>query len=109
MYCGGQETGTSRNIPRRNKENNQRNREEVVMSIIQKPSCASGSSRRRREKPDGAVEDAACQQPNLSHIAPGLRPLAVPVAELSLMVGHPRSYPTQNLEDIEDALVAYRH
>jgi ParB-like chromosome segregation protein Spo0J len=33
--------------------------------------------------------------------------LAVPVAELSLMVGNPRSHPAKNLEAIKAALVAY--
>lgn len=46
-------------------------------------------------------------EPDLSHIAPGLRALAVPVAELTLMVGNPRSHPAKNLEAIKAALVEY--
>jgi DNA modification methylase len=46
-------------------------------------------------------------EPDLSHIAPGLRHLAVPVGQLSLMVGNPRSHPTKNLEAIKAALVEY--
>jgi DNA modification methylase len=44
---------------------------------------------------------------DLSHIAPGLRHLAVPVGQLSLMVGNPRSHPAKNLEAIKAALVEY--
>jgi DNA modification methylase len=46
-------------------------------------------------------------RPDLSHISPGLRHLAVPVAQLSLMVGNPRSHPARNLEAIKTALVEY--
>jgi DNA modification methylase len=47
------------------------------------------------------------RETDLSHIAHGLRSLAVPVAELSLMVGNPRAHPVKNLEAIKAALVEY--
>src|SRR5262249_6981878 len=45
--------------------------------------------------------------PALSHIARGLRSLAVPVSELAQMVGNPRSHPAENLEAIKAALQEY--
>jgi ParB-like chromosome segregation protein Spo0J len=44
---------------------------------------------------------------DLSHIALGLRSLAVPVAQLALMVGNPRSHPAKNLAAIKAALAEY--
>jgi DNA modification methylase len=49
----------------------------------------------------------ASDEANLSHIAPGLRALAVPVKDLCMMVNNPRSHPTRNLEAIKAALVEY--
>ncbi len=77
------------------------------MMIMQGPIDTSGSSRPRKRKPVAAAVPAAGQEPHPSYIAPGLRALAVPVAELSLMVGNPRSHPAKNLEAIKAALVEY--
>jgi DNA modification methylase len=50
---------------------------------------------------------APSNEPDRSHIAPGLRSLAVRVAELTLMVGNPRAHPAKNLEAIKAALQEY--
>ncbi len=71
------------------------------------PSTTSGSSSPQNRKQDTAAKQLACREPDLSHIAPGLRALAVPVAELSLMVGNPRTHPAKNLEAIKAALLEY--
>jgi hypothetical protein len=68
---------------------------------------STGDSKSQKPKPVAAPARATSHKSDLSHIAPGLRQLAVPVAELSLMVGNPRSHPAKNLEAIKAALVAY--
>jgi hypothetical protein len=74
------------------------------MSIMPNPINTSGGSKR---KPINAAPPAADQEVNLSNIALGLRALAVPVAELSLMVGNPRLHPVKNVAAIKAALVEY--
>jgi DNA modification methylase len=76
------------------------------MRITKRPINTSGGSRPRKREPVAPAQ-ATSHEPDLSHIAPGLRPLAVPVAELTLMVGNPRSHPAKNLEGIKAALVEY--
>src|SRR5206468_4752978 len=72
-----------------------------------RPIKKSDSSSSRNRKPVAEATPAVDHDPNLSHIAPGLRGLAVPVKELSLMVGNPRAHPAKNLEAIKAALVEY--
>ena len=56
------------------------------------------STIRESNEPDRIVtRESSTDKPNLSQIAPGLRHLAVPVAQLSLMVGNPRLHPAKNL------------
>ena len=74
------------------------------MPKVQRPISASARSRPGKRRP---VAPAVSREPNLSHIAPGLRSLAVRVAELSLMVGNPRAHPVKNLEAIQAALLEY--
>jgi hypothetical protein len=61
----------------------------------------SGNLRTRRQESAAAAIQRSGHSPDLSHIAPGLRALAVPVAELGLMVGNPRYHPAKNLEAIK--------
>jgi hypothetical protein len=77
------------------------------MRIIEGPINTSGESRSRKGKLIASPAQATSHEPDLSHIAPGLRQLAVPVAELALMVGNPRSHPAKNREAIKAALVEY--
>jgi DNA modification methylase len=64
-------------------------------------------SRSRLNKPIATSALTADQNTDLSHIAPGLRPLAMPVAQLTLMVGNPRLHPVKNLEAIKASLMEY--
>jgi DNA modification methylase len=77
------------------------------MSIRETPINTSPDSSPGSPKPVALAAPAAGHEPNLSHIAPGLRALAVPVAQLALMVGNPRSHPAKNLKAIKAALVEY--
>src|SRR5260370_38652443 len=77
------------------------------MSLTQSPINTSVGSKPRQRKTVTTPTRVTNHESDLSHIAPGLRPLAMPVAELSLMVGNPRSHPTKNLEAIKAALVDY--
>jgi DNA modification methylase len=77
------------------------------MPVKPKSSNTIGRSRSRKEKPVAAAGQTTIHESKLCHIAPGLRPLAVPVSDLTLMVGNPRSHPAENLEAIKAALVEY--
>lgn len=77
------------------------------MPSKQRPISTSDSPRPRNRKPVAGPTPAVGHDPNVSHIAPGLRALAVPVRELSLIVGNPRSHPAKSLEAIKAALVEY--
>ena len=45
--------------------------------------------------------------PDLSHIAEALRPLAVPVSELTFMIGNPRTHDAANLTAIKGSLAQF--
>ncbi len=77
------------------------------MSLTQSPINTSVGSKPRQRKTVTTPTRVTNHESDLSHIAPGLRPLAMPVAELRLMVGNPRSHPAKNLEAIKAALVEY--
>jgi hypothetical protein len=77
------------------------------MPVNQRPIDTAGGSRPRTRKAVAAPAQTTKYEPDLSHIALGLRSLAVPVAELTLMVGNPRSHPAKNLAAIKAALAEY--
>ena len=55
----------------------------------------------------GPASAAGSGAPDLSHIAAGLRPMAVPVAELTFMVGNPRTHDAANLTAIQGSLAQF--
>ncbi len=77
------------------------------MPIIERPIDPARDSRPRKRKPVATAAQAMSHEPDLSHIAPELRHLAVPVAALTLMVRNPRRHPAKNLEAITAALIKF--
>jgi DNA modification methylase len=64
----------------------------------------TGGKRRPGRKGCVAADHSA---PDLSHIAEGLRSLAVPVSELAFMVGNPRTHDDANLAAIQGSLAQF--
>jgi DNA modification methylase len=81
--------------------------EEASMAIIQGFVNTSDGSYSRKPRRVAASGQATSHEPDLSHIAPGLRPLAVRIAELTPMLGNPRLHPVKNLDAIKAALLEY--
>src|SRR5262245_28982840 len=77
------------------------------MSVMRTPVDLHANSCAPEQQAVPASTQGASHEPDLSHIAPGLRHLAVPVSQLTLMVGNPRAHPAKNLEAIKAALVEY--
>ena len=67
----------------------------------------SGTFKSRKQRRAARSGQAISHEPDLSHIAPGLRPLAVRIADLTPMLRNPRLHPAKNLEAIKAALAEY--
>jgi DNA modification methylase len=62
---------------------------------------------KRKAMIDSQRKKSETDNPNLSHIAETLRPLAVPVSELTFMIGNPRTHAAANLTAIKGSLAQF--
>ena len=62
---------------------------------------------KRKAKLESPQITSQTDNPDLSHIAEALRPLAVPVSELTFMIGNPRTHDAANLTAIKGSLAQF--
>src|SRR5438309_1119514 len=72
---------------------------------VPNPDGRPGRTGGKRQTARKATADTGA--PDLSHIAEGLRSLAVPITELTFMVGNPRKHDDANLAAIQGSLAQF--